>query len=71
MVGVPCLGGVAVAGVEPVDEEGVKGGSAGGAFAWREAEEPRKTRKPGGSGMLSEGLEAGAAGLFSPGLGTT
>jgi len=41
-----CLGGFAVAGVEPVEEEGVKGGSAGGAFAWREAEESGKTRKP-------------------------
>ena len=30
--------GVAVAGVEPVEEEGAKGGSAGGAFAWREAD---------------------------------
>jgi len=41
-----CLGGFAVAGVEPVEEEGVKGGSAGGAFAWREAEESGKTQKP-------------------------
>jgi hypothetical protein len=55
--------------VEPVEEEGVKGGCAGGAFAWREAEESGKTRKPGGSGMLSERLEAGAVGLFSSGLG--
>jgi len=37
----------------------------------KRTEESGKTRKPSGSGMLSEGLEAGAAGLFSPGLGTT
>ena len=36
---------VAVAGVHPVEEEGVNGGSAGGAFAWREAEESGKTRR--------------------------
>lgn len=64
-----CLGGVAVAGVDPAEEEGAKEGSAGGAFAWREAEESGKTRKPGGSGMLSERPEAGAAGLFSSVLG--
>jgi hypothetical protein len=39
-----CLGGGCwlVAGVDPAEEEGVNGGSAGGAFAWREAEESGK-----------------------------
>jgi len=36
---------VAVAGVHPVEEEGVNGGSAGGAFAWREAESSGKARR--------------------------
>ena len=61
---------VAVAGVHPVEEEGVNGGSAGGAFAWREAESSGKTRR-WFSRALSERLKTGAVGLFSSGYGRT